>query len=47
MISFVLYTDGEGKNIREWKKKILKNRNKNVGNKIFVGERMREKKLKE
>lgn len=38
MISLVLYTDGEGRNTREWKKKFLKNRNTDVDNKILVEE---------
>lgn len=38
MILFVLYTDGEDKNTREWKKKFLKNSSKDVDNKVLVGE---------
>lgn len=46
MISFVLYTDGEGKNTQEWKK-ILKKQDKDVDNKVLVGKCMEEKIHKE
>lgn len=43
MISLVLYTDGEGKNTREWKNILKKNRNKDVDSKILVREEIRKK----
>jgi len=46
MISLVLYTDGEGKNKTKMEKKFLKNKHKNVENKVLVGERIMGEKIK-